>query len=695
MIDVFLIIVIAIILYLVPGYLLLSWFDLPGLSAYNRFFVALGVSLIFLPTVFVAVANIFPYQPGFWAWLVCVAVMAGLGILCRARGKFRMIWGDLEAGSNEPRRLEKWGMGLFLFIFAAFVNLPRLLMFLQGGQTLAVSPWDEHWHIAELVSVARTGIPPMHYFFPSIRLVYYYISWIYPAILTNLPVVDISLMRAMSLHVFIQIFAFLGLIYVVLQYNFKQAWLRWLGIAFFTVMGGLDLYAKLPGIDFVDWWQRDPSWLNGERIQISQFATLYAWVPHHIAAAMVLPFLVLLWKNTQTSYLIKAVATGLMLGFSLVTSPFVFLFLAIVLVIAFVTRWRVLWENRGEVFFALVIMALLFVMITWHTVWVFSGHRSNLIWNDLRISLIERIRGDAQPYFLADRWLTILGLPLVGSAVLLVDMGLAFVLYLLWWGRRMLGQEHLGDTVEYAVLGIFPLVSILLVFLIRDDGGGTNFAMRGMIPAQMIIVYTALRLLQEMAHFLQSFAWRRYALAYVVVCFITAQSFSMFAEIRSVSVDVVKLALWQECGWKTLLTRVSFDDYCLIKDEFRYIPWLNGNTEKKALILEAGPLPEDTVRFRWLERSRLLLPVDFSTLALSGYDKDFIAETEWQELMAQSAEMPDVLGWYHALQFRDKDKRPVYLVVRQEMVLPDSAVLKYQDDFVKIFALGSAIPNSK
>ena len=163
-----------------------------------------------------------------------------------------------SSSSLQAGRLEKWGVVIFLALFAAVINLPRLLMFFQGGNVMELGPYDENWHIQQLVSVARTGIPPYNYFFPSIHLGYYYGSWVYPAILGNLPILEVSLMRTMAIHAYLQIFAFLGLVYVLLQVNIRHSWVRLAGICFFTIMGGFDLFAKLPGVDDVEYWIRDP-----------------------------------------------------------------------------------------------------------------------------------------------------------------------------------------------------------------------------------------------------------------------------------------------------------------------------------------------------------------------------------------------------------------------------------------------------
>ncbi len=102
----------------------------------------------------------------------------------------------------------------------------------------------------------------------------------------------------MSIYAYIQVFAFLGIVYLVLQFNLRSKWTRLAGVAFFTIMGGFDLFARMPGVDDVEFWQSNAGWLAGNAtMQVSQFSTLYLWVPQHLAGAMVVVLLIFLLKN--------------------------------------------------------------------------------------------------------------------------------------------------------------------------------------------------------------------------------------------------------------------------------------------------------------------------------------------------------------------------------------------------------------
>ncbi len=665
-------VVMALVIYLIPGYIVLDWLGLRDLRGINRLVVALSLSLVIVPVTFILFGNIIPFQPGLFAWLILVVLLIGVSVFLRFRGLRRPVSlnARYETG-KKPSWVENYGVYAFFLVFAAFTNLPRILMIMKGGQALDLGPWDETWHITQLVSVARTGIPPSHYFFPSIRLGYYYGSLILPAILGNLPgALSISLLRAMGIHVFIQVFTFLGLVYVILQYNFKQAWVRLAGISFFTVMGGFDLFARLPKVDYIDWWQLDAQWLIG-KIQISQFPTLYSWVPQHLAGGMVLLLLILIYKNTSLPLVIKLASTSILLAFCFMTSPFVFLALALATAIVFLAEWRWLWQNRTRTLVWLAIMAVLFLSVTWLSIFIYAGHNGSISLNDLRINVLERFRGNTALYKHLDEALTLVGLPLVGGFMLFIDMGLAFLIYVIWWGKRILSGKRLFNTTEDILLGVFPPVCMILVFIFADQGTGGNLAMRGLIPAQIFMVFAAVQVLGELEGFFQRIGWRRWILAYVFLCFFVGQAFSTYTEVHSTSVKIVKLAIWHNCGWGALFRSAeSYDDYCIGNSSLRYINWLNQYTPTDALVLEMGPFPADTTKFRWLERNRFLVPADAYQFFYFSFDNDFILPKDWNNLIASGPKSSNVLDWYRAINFRGKGRQPVYLVTRQEGRLP-------------------------
>jgi hypothetical protein len=594
---------------------------------------------------------------------------------------------------NNVSRLEKWGIVIFLALFAAAANLPRLLMFFQGGNVMELGPYDETWHIQQLVAVARTGIPPANYFFPSLHLGSYYGSWVYPAILGNLPFLPVSLMRAMSIHAYIQIFAFLGLIYILLQVNIRRPWVRLAGILFFTVMGGFDLFAKLPDVDNIEWWIRDPSWLMGKNaMQISQFFTLYQWVPHHLAGGMVAVLLILLYKNLDMPLWLKLACTGVLLGFCITTSPFVFIGLVIGAGVVVLWNIRSLWRERNSMLFPVVLAVGLFLLVAWSPLRTYSLHDSSLTYNDFRIAVVERFRGNTEINGIIDKSLTMFGLPLVAGVLMIVNMGLVFILYIVWWIKHLFSHEP--SFTQDILLGFQPLFSLIFVFLVTDVRGGANVAMRGMIPAQILITLAAILVIEWLANLIQGNRIKQAIFIYVFVCFLFAQSFSVLAELRTTSKKVVEIFVWTECGVLASLKGTFDTDYCLPKDESGYIYWLNTNTPSDALVLEDGPYGNDSSRFRWLERERLLIPSESVRQEFHYLDNDFILPSEWDRMIAQGSDTMNALQWYQVLDFPGKGQHPVYLVTRQADQVPSGAGDPvYQDDTVKIYALSKAVLN--
>jgi hypothetical protein len=694
-------VVIALVIYFVPGYLLLTWIDFPSLRGLNRHLLALCVSLVITPFSFIVVGNIVHIQPNLWSWLILVILLSlGSWLLRRTKRRLRVnfINGSISnpSDSNGVSRLEKWGVVIFLALFAAVANLPRLLMFFQAGNVMELGPYDETWHIQQLVAVARTGIPPSNYFFPSIHLGYYYGSWVYPAILGNMPFLPVSLMRAMAIHAYLQIFAFLGLLYVLLQVNIRRPWVRLVGMSFFTVMGGFDLFAKLPGVDSIEFWIRDPGWLmNGSRtMQISQFFTLYMWVPQHLAGGMITLLLVLLYKNLDIPLWLKLVCTGVLFGFCITTSPFVFFGLSIAAGIVFFGNLRRLWRERTQVFIPIILAIVFFLLIAWSPLRLYALHNSSLIYNNVQIALVERFRGNTNINIIIDKLLTMFGLPLVASAMLIIDMGLMFILYIVWWLKRLFSREAGLRTTQDVVLGFQPLVSLIFIFMVTDRGGGSNVAMRSMIPAQILITLAAILVIDWLANLIQGNTAKRLVIIYVFICFLLAQSVSALAELRTNTKKVIQIAAWTECG---VLASVngSFDlDYCLPNDAWRYVFWLNTHTPQDALILEDGPYGDDYVKFRWLERERLLVPYESINQSLHYYDSDFILPSEWERMIAQGNDTMNALQWYQVLDFPGKGRHPVYLVTRQQdQAPPGSGNPVYQDDYVSIYSLSNAVLN--
>jgi uncharacterized membrane protein len=84
-------IVIALLIYLVPGYLVLDWVGLRDLRGINRLVVAQALSMVIVPITFILIGNIIPFRPGLFAWLILVVILIGVSLFLRHRGLHRLV----------------------------------------------------------------------------------------------------------------------------------------------------------------------------------------------------------------------------------------------------------------------------------------------------------------------------------------------------------------------------------------------------------------------------------------------------------------------------------------------------------------------------------------------------------------------------------------------------------------------------
>jgi hypothetical protein len=89
-----------------------------------------------------------------------------------------------------------------------------------------------------------------------------------------------------------------------------------------------------------------------------------------------------------------------------------------------------------------------------------------------------------------------LGFPLVVSWIGLIEFGLPFLLYMVWFVRWIYSGKGFSNYFD-TIYALFPPVSLFIVIFFRDVGGGGNFTMRGIIPAQIHILFSALNLLES------------------------------------------------------------------------------------------------------------------------------------------------------------------------------------------------------
>jgi hypothetical protein len=340
----------------------------------------------------------------------------------------------------------------------------------------------------------------------------------------------------------------------------------------------------------------------------------------------------------------------------------------------------------------IAVAAGLILLIAWGPIGLYVRHGGSLAVSDFRVTLIERFRGKSHIAYLADRSLALLGLPLVGGFLLAIDMGLLFLLYLVWWGRRLFSDGPAFRSTEEFVLGLQPWTA-LAVFVIMDAAGGATLSMRGMITSQILIAFGGLLVLDWAVGLPWLRGNRRLALAYGFAAFLLAQSTSTLAELRTTSKKVLEVAAWTECGVVASVLRGFDSEYCLPKDAYRYVYWLNQNTPNDSLILEQGPfVHDDPFKFGWLERSRSLEPRS-SEQAGSWYsDQAFVIPEEWDQFLREVSGTTDTLEWIRASALAAEPPSAIFLVTRPGgKEAPAGSAPVYADQFVTIYSLGSQL----
>jgi hypothetical protein len=261
---------------------------------------------------------------------------------------------------------------------------------------------------------------------------------------------------------------------------------------------------------------------------------------------------------------------------------------------------------------------------------------------------------------------------------MLIEYGLGFAIYF-WW---LVSRRWREPGVWRKFGAVFPILSLFFVFLLRDDGGGNNFAMRGFIPGQIIMAVVAAEAVDHW-NLTKIGSGTRVAMGYAIVTAILAggvswgiglqtlargplgSAFQVKDKVRVLGVDMASEPRWPE-----------FLDY---------IHWINANTPEDALVIESGPLPEDDPRFRMLERMRFVTLKDAQRLTWSFHDFELAPAS-----LSAIADAPNVGGDVFEQALRSAYFRlrhpPVYLVARGGQYSELGAPV-YQDEFVAVYAI--------
>ena len=162
--------------YWLPGAAFSTLVEWKGLARPVRWMLPFVISWIVIPLGLNLVAEFWPQPPLLPVAIGWTILAIGLSWILRRFGKRPVL--EFRSRHHIPvSRKEGWLVGIFLMAFSAMAMLPRISMLWNGSGIPSVLFSDVYWHLSELTAIARSGLPPQHFLFPDVPLVYYYNSW--------------------------------------------------------------------------------------------------------------------------------------------------------------------------------------------------------------------------------------------------------------------------------------------------------------------------------------------------------------------------------------------------------------------------------------------------------------------------------------------------------------------------------------
>jgi hypothetical protein len=661
-------------LYIIPGWSVLRLFAIDGLSRTSRLLFSVLISLVIVPFCFSVMAAFVPFIPQAWHILAGSLILLGIGWQLK-RKKLQPVLSfrtRIPIGL-QPSRTETIAIGILILAFSVLIHMPRLDALLNGNQETYLGNWDAAFHLSQTLAIARSGLPPAHYFFPDAPLSYYYWSWILPAVAQNQPLIDVTVARAISVAALFQTAAFLALVYWILRRSVRSASARVWTMLFLTILGGgLDYIASGGPHNSNDEAWQNSFWISGGT-EISSFFTIYAWVPQHLAGAMGFFLLIVDWRHLRGSLVLRAILAGVLIAFIFGTSAFVFLAL-IPAILLFLVYYRRILRQRKTWLIGLLSLVVCLAGV-WRQILLMVGNQNFIVWGTFQFRILALYFGAAtEKVAQADRLLTLGLLPVVIGIVLTVEMGAVFILYLGWLFR---GNRRMDAWSWFLIW--YPLLCAVLIFLFTSSAG-INFQARGFIPAQFCIVFAA-------AKFLEDFrwgplaSWKKVILVYVGVIFLFAQSFWAWDELRVRTAPAIGGIIHSD-GEKRLFGFLYATEHDL-PESLRYIRWANQNTPADALFIQEGlatnsktsDIKKEQFRFlermQWVDESVVSIAPDFWVDLNINHIPNAASALSLRERALQSA-------------YVRQRRPPIFDVVRGQTCIP-SDDLVYADAFVCIY----------
>lgn len=670
--------------YWVPGNAVFNLFQWRGLSRPVRWLLPIPLAQIAVPVFFVVLSWLHPLHATLLGLLLFSALVYACAFLLRWRGR-RPAFDFRSRSKSALPPWERVGVPVFLGVFVLLVMIPRLHLLLRGDQVSSALVADIYYDLGGVTSVARSGLPPRNFLFPDLSYAYYYFSWIYPAILGSWPLQGLQLVRSLNVQDLVGLATFLALAYGFLRANLSSAGARLIGLVFLTLTGGYGFFAS-PGAYSHVWWQKSVPFLVSQ-VQISSFLLNYLWAPEHIAAATAFLLCLFVWRNTRASPVLRWILIALLAAFAFGSSSFVFVAGAVAALTWTVLYRRVVfrWRTLGWI----ALSAAIFVVIVGPQIRIDLGVGGAVSWGGFRVVLTEAFFGRANPLAaLIDQALTVAALPLVAGWLLLIDMGLAFVLYLVFLWRQ---AQHPGPAWR-RFLALFPLAYLPIAFLVVIPA----FSMRGLIPAQMVMILAGCLVVERFRWSALSKGARAFA-GYGLALVLLSQCITPWVDWALLARQGLAQTFHPRQGWLALYGVAGPSSvpgrHALVPSagqalpSLAYVDWANRNTPEDALFVEedVAQLPD---QFHFLERIQFADPSDVLRQQDGSRDMkvpgQFLGAEQWWQSLGPGSLLERARGSEYVKFFHP----PLYYVSRSGPE-PGMGTPVYHDKFVVIYRLGS------
>ncbi len=675
--------VIFLLAYWIPGAALATLVEWRGAGRLTRLLAPFALSIVVTPVALAFPSLVVSYKPNLWILGGISTALFFAGIVMARLGKRPVL--DLRPRVGIPPSRRETILGAaFLVLVALMAVLPQLHLILYGSEVGTAVLSDTYWHVAEVTSIARSGIAPAHFLFPDLPLLYYFYSWIYPAVLATLPVIGGSLTRLLSLHAAVNLSVFLGVLFFFLRLNLNSAKSRGFALVFLTLGGGFDFFTS-PSLASHEWWQATSPALVS-LVQIPSMLTTYMTEPQHLAGATAFLLLLLLWRNLRGSLAVRGMLAAVAASFLFGTSAFVFLSAAVAALIWAGLHRRALLRRAAVP--ALIGIAAVFLLLAGSQIALSLSQSGAVRWGNFRVVIAEAATGTA--YLRAvvlDQILTLAAFPVVASILLTIELGVPFVIYVVWFFRGLGRKTGLWRRF----LMWYPAAFIPAAFLLQH----TNFALRGMIPVEIVIVLAAATAVENFRPAALT-GIQRTILRYGFAVLLAAQVLSNGVEWWVVARKGLTETLRPSHGILALPipTSNAFPDgdthlispMAGLGTGWNYLYWVNTNLPADALVVEIG-LADDANKIHLLERMRFVDPAEAATAQHSERDLNIV---DPQRLAAWWESLGPGSVWEKALR-SDYVRRfhpPVYVLVHRG-TLPQLGQPVYQDGYATIYLLSS------